>query len=220
MQEVGPTAVSTLTRNMGITSDVPAYASICLGTFDASVYDMVGAYSTFVNHGVWTEPLYLLRIEDKNGNVIYERRPRVKVALNPQTAYVMTNMLKAVVNEGTGRRLRGRYNFTNPIGGKTGTTQNNSDGWFIGITPELVTGVWTGAEDRAIHFASTDQGEGANSALPIFALYMKSVYADGTLKYSKGDFEPPKGGVNVTLDCGAYVQQESGQTEVDEKLGF
>ena len=181
---------------------------------------MVGAYSTFVNHGVWTEPLYLLRIEDKNGNVIYERKPRVKVALNPQTAYVMTNMLQAVVNEGTGRRLRGKYAFTNPIGGKTGTTQNNSDGWFIGITPQLVTGVWTGAEDRAIHFASTDQGEGANSALPIFALYMKSVYADKTLKYSKGDFEVPKGGVNVTLDCGAYTKQQSGQTEVDEKLGF
>ncbi len=220
MNEVGPTAVATLTKNMGITSDVPSYPSISLGTFDASVYDMVGAYSTFVNHGVWTEPLYLLRIEDKNGNVIYERRPKVKVALNPQTAYVMTNMLKAVVTEGTGRRLRGRYNMVNPIGGKTGTTQNNSDGWFIGITPELVTGVWTGAEDRAIHFASTDQGEGANSALPIFALYMKSVYADKTLKYSKGDFELPEGGVNVTLDCDAYVKQQSGQTEVEEKLGF
>lgn len=220
MNEVGATAVSTLTKNMGITSDVPAYPSICLGTFDASVYDMVGAYSTFVNHGVWTEPLYLLRIEDKNGNVIYERKPRVKVALNPQTAYVMTNMLQAVVNEGTGRRLRGKYAFTNPIGGKTGTTQNNSDGWFIGVTPQLVTGVWTGAEDRAIHFASTDEGEGANSALPIFALYMKSVYSDKTLNYSKGNFEVPKGGVNVTLDCGAYTRQQSGQTEVDEKLGF
>ena len=220
MDEVGPTAVSTLTKNMGVTSEVPAYPSICLGTFDASVYDMVGAYSTFVNHGIWTEPLYLLRIEDKNGNVIYERRPRVKVALNPQTAYVMTNMLKAVVTEGTGQRLRWKYSLMNPIGGKTGTTQNNSDGWFIGITPQLVTGVWTGAEDRAIHFASTNQGEGANSALPIFALYMKSVYADKTLSYSKGDFEVPKGGVNVTLDCGAYTQQQSGQTEVEEKLGF
>ena len=220
MREVGATAVATLTKNMGVTSDVPAYPSICLGTFDASVYDMVGAYSTFVNQGVWTEPLYLLRIEDKNGNVIYERKPRVKVALNAQTAYVMTNMLKAVVTDGTGRRLRGKYNMQNPIGGKTGTTQDNSDGWFIGITPQLVTGVWTGAEDRAIHFASTDQGEGANSALPIFGLYMKSVYADKTLSYSKGDFEVPKGGVNVTLDCNAYQKQESGQTEVDEKLGF
>lgn len=220
MKQVGPTAVATLTKRMGITSDVPAVPSICLGTFNASVYDMVGAYSTFVNHGVWTEPLYLLRIEDKNGNIIYERQPNIKVALNPQTAYVMTDMLKAVVSEGTGRRLRFRYNFTNPIGGKTGTTQANSDGWFIGITPQLVTGVWTGAEDRAIHFASTSQGEGANSALPIFALYMKSVYADPSLKYTKGDFEVPKGGINITLDCGAYNQQQSGQTELDQKLGF
>ena len=218
--EVGATAVATLTKNMGISSDVPAFPSISLGSFDASVYDMVGAYSTFVNHGIWTEPLYLLRIEDKNGNVIYERKPQVKVALNPQTAYVMTNMLKAVVTDGTGRRLRGRYNLLNPIGGKTGTTQNNSDGWFIGITPQLVTGVWTGAEDRAIHFASTNDGEGANTALPIFALYMKSVYADKSLQYSKGDFDVPKGGVNVTLDCGAYTKQQSGITEVDEKLGF
>ena len=220
MKQVGATAVSTLIKNMGITSKVPALPSICLGTFDASVYDMTGAYSAFVNQGVWTEPLYLLRVEDKNGNVIYERKPKIKVALNPQTAYVMTNMLKAVVTDGTGRRLRGRYNLDNPIGGKTGTTQNNSDGWFMGITPQLVTGVWTGAEDRAIHFASTDQGEGANSALPIFALFMKSVYADKTLNITKKDFEVPKGGVTITLDCGAYTKQESGTTELDEKLGF
>ena len=220
MKQVGETAVATLIKNMGITSDVPIVPSICLGTFDASVYDMTGAYSAFVNQGVWTEPLYLLRVEDKNGNVIYERKPKIKVALNPQTAYVMTSMLKAVVTDGTGRRLRGRYNLDNPIGGKTGTTQNNSDGWFMGITPQLVTGVWTGAEDRAIHFASTDQGEGANSALPIFALFMKSVYADKTLNITKKDFEVPKGGVTITLDCGAYTKQESGTTELDEKLGF
>lgn len=205
MDMVGPTAVSTLIKKMGITSkDVPAYPSICLGTFDASLYDMVGAYSVFANQGIWTEPIYLTRIEDKNGNILYERKPKVVVALNPQTAYVMTDMLKAVVQEGTGVRLRYKYRLTNPIGGKTGTTQRNSDGWFIGITPQLVTGVWTGAEDRAIHFLSTNQGEGANSALPIFALYMKKVYADPSLKYSKGDFAPPKGGVNITLNCDSY----------------
>lgn len=220
MNQVGATAVSTLTRNMGITSDVPAYPSICLGTFDASVYDMVGAYSVFVNHGIWTEPIYLLRIEDKNGNLIYERRPRVKVVMDEQTAYVMIDMLKAVVNEGTGRRLRWRYNFTNPIGGKTGTTQNNSDGWFMGVTPELATGVWTGAEDRAIHFSSTNFGEGANTALPIFALYMQRVYADPALKYTKGDFPPPKGGVTTILDCSTYSQQQSGESELDKRLGF
>lgn len=214
MKQIGATAVSTLTKRMGITSDVPAYNSICLGTFDASLYDMVGAYSVFVNHGLWTEPIYLLRIEDKDGNVLYERKPKVVVALDQQTAYVMTDMLKEVVKSGTGVRLRYRYKFTNPIGGKTGTTQNNSDGWFIGITPQLVTGVWTGAEDRAIHFLSTNQGEGANSALPVFALYMQKVYADKSLQYTKGDFEPPKEGVKITLNCDAYQKPATADSTV------
>jgi penicillin-binding protein 1A len=221
MKQVGPTAVATLAKKMGITSNIPAYPSICLGTFDASLYDMVGAYSVFVNQGIWKQPVYLLRIEDKNGAVLWEQKPQVRVALDPQTAYVMTDMLKDVVTEGTGLRLRdSRYNLLNPIGGKTGTTQDNSDGWFIGITPQLVTGVWTGAEDRQIHFASLNDGEGANSALPIFALYMKKVYADKSLHYTKGDFTPPKGGVSITLDCNAYNQQQPGQTELDQKLGF
>ncbi len=211
MKQVGATAVSTLIKKMGITSEVPAYPSICLGTFDASVYDMVGAYSAFVNHGIWTEPTYLLRIEDKNGNVLYERKPKVVLALNEQTAYIMTQMLKGVVENGTGSRLRYKYGLSNPIGGKTGTTQNNSDGWFMGITPQLVAGAWTGCEDRAIHFFSTNQGEGANSALPIFGLFMKKVYADPKLHYSKGDFEPPKGELTVTWDCDAYNQQEQSQ---------
>lgn len=212
MKQVGATAVSTLIKKMGITSDVPAYPSICLGTFDASVYDMVGAYAAFVNHGIWTEPTYLLRIEDKNGNVLYERKPKVVFALNEQTAYIMTQMLKGVVENGTGSRLRYKYGLSNPIGGKTGTTQNNSDGWFMGITPQLVAGTWTGCEDRAIHFFSTNQGEGANSALPIFGLFMKKVYADPKLRYSKGDFELPKGDLTVTWDCDAYNKQEQSQT--------
>ena len=209
MREVGATAVSTLIKRLGITSDVPAYPSICLGTFDASLYDMVGAYSVFANHGIWTEPIYLLRIEDRNGLVLYEKKPKIAVALEEQYAYAMTNMLKSVVTEGTGVRLRYKYNLMNPIGGKTGTTQNNSDGWFIGITPQLVTGVWTGCEDRAIHFLSTKQGEGANSALPIFALLMKRVYADPTLKYSKDDFDPPQNGIDITMDCNTYTQKTS-----------
>jgi penicillin-binding protein 1A len=123
----------------------------------------------------------------------------------------MTQMLKGVVENGTGSRLRYKYGLSNPIGGKTGTTQNNSDGWFMGITPQLVAGAWTGCEDRAIHFFSTNQGEGANSALPIFGLFMKKVYADPKLHYSKGDFEPPKGELTVTWDCDAYNQQEQSQ---------
>jgi penicillin-binding protein 1A len=222
MQQVGPTAVATLIKRMGITTPVPPYPSIALGSFEASVYDMTGAYSTFVNHGVWTEPIYLTRIEDKNGNVLYERKPKVVQALNEQTAYVMTYMLKGVVEEGTGVRLRYKYGLNNPIGGKTGTTNDNSDGWFMGITPQLVTGIWTGCEDRAIHFRNTNLGEGANTALPIFALFIKKVYADNSLGIKKGDFSPPKGGSNVTLDCNQYQNQESGKSSsnLDERLGF
>ncbi|HET8830350.1 MAG TPA: transglycosylase domain-containing protein [Pelobium sp.] len=226
MQQVGPTAVATLIKRMGITSDVPPYPSIALGSFEASVYDMVGAYSAFVNHGVWTEPLYLTRIEDKNGNILYERKPKVVQALNEQTAYVMTYMLKGVVEQGTGVRLRYKYGLTNPIGGKTGTTNDNSDGWFMGLTPKLVAGVWTGCEDRAIHFRSTNLGEGANTALPVFALFMKKVYADESLGIKKNiDFAPPKNGATITLDCDQYQDQETQQpnepsVNPDERLGF
>ncbi|HTN19423.1 MAG TPA: transglycosylase domain-containing protein [Pelobium sp.] len=226
MQQVGPTAVATLIKRMGITSDVPPYPSIALGSFEASVYDMVGAYGAFVNHGIWTEPIYLTRIEDKNGNVLYERKPKVVQALNEQTAYVMTYMLKGVVEQGTGVRLRYRYGLTNPIGGKTGTTNDNSDGWFMGLTPQLVAGIWTGCEDRAIHFRSTNLGEGANTALPIFALFMKKVYADASLGIKKNvDFAPPKNGVTITLDCDQYQNQEKQKpsetgANPDERLGF
>jgi penicillin-binding protein 1A len=222
MKEVGPIPVVELIKKMGVKSpNLDPVPSICLGTFDASVYDMTGAYSVFANHGIWTEPTYLLRIEDKNGNVLYEHKPKVIQAMNEQTAYVMTYMLKGVIEEGTGVRLRYKYGLNNPIGGKTGTTQNNSDGWFIGITTQLVTGIWTGCEDRDIHFRSLSLGEGANSALPIFALYMKKVYANSELGIKKNiDFDRPKSGVSITLDCNAYTQQQPGATEVDKKLGF
>jgi penicillin-binding protein 1A len=213
MKQVGPQAVVNVAKKMGIASDIPAYPSICLGTADVSLYEMVGAYSTYANKGVWTEPVYISRIEDKNGNVLYEKIPRKVDALSEQTAYLMLYMLRGVIDKGTGLRLRGpRYRFTNPIAGKTGTTQENSDGWFIGITPDLVSGVWTGAEDRSVHFRSTNLGEGANTALPIWALYMKKVYADATIKISKGDFTPPAGGLDVEIDCDKFKKQSSGAT--------
>ena len=213
MKQVGPQAVVNVAKKMGITSDIPAYPSICLGTADVSLYEMVGAYSTYANKGIWTEPVYISRIEDKNGNVLYEKIPRKVDALSEQTAYLMLYMLRGVIDKGTGLRLRGpRYRFTNPIAGKTGTTQENSDGWFIGITPDLVSGVWTGAEDRSVHFRSTNLGEGANTALPIWALYMKKVYADATLKISKGDFIAPAGGLDVEIDCDKFKKQSSGAT--------
>jgi len=221
MNEVKPIPVMELIKKMGVTSDVPPYPSIALGSFNASVFDMTGAYSVFANHGTWTEPTYILRIEDKNGNVIYTHTPKIVQAMDAQTAYVMTYMLKGVIEDGTGSRLKYKYGLTNPIGGKTGTTQDNSDGWFMGVTPQLVTGVWTGCEDRDIHFRSTHTGEGANSALPVFALFMKKVYANPSLGIKKNvDFDAPKTGLTITLDCSAYKQQQQGTGEVDKKLGF
>ena len=221
INEVGARPVATLTKRMGITSDVPEYPSIALGAYEASLYDMVGAYSAFVNHGVWIEPIYILRVEDKNGMPIYEKAPRVTKVLNSESAYIMVDMLKNVVDAGSGRRLRFRYNFTNPMGGKTGTTNDNADAWFIGITPELVSGVWTGAEDRGISFFSMAEGQGAQAALPVFALYMQKVYADASLKYSKGDFSLPEGGLTRELDCSKYRQFFGEEEEnLDDRLGF
>lgn len=220
MKQVGPTAVVNEIKKMGITSDVPAVPSICLGTFDASIYDMVGAYGVFANKGVWTQPNFITKIEDKNGVVLYESKPIIKVAMNEEVAYVMTRMLRGVVTGGTGSRLSYKYKVNAPIGGKTGTTQNNSDGWFMAITPDLVAGVWTGCEDRAFHFTSTSYGEGANSALPIYAGFMRRVYANPNLKVGKNDFAPPTSGVSIVYDCNQYQQQEQTPIELDKKLGF
>jgi penicillin-binding protein 1A len=220
MNIVGATAVATEIKKMGITTDVPVVPSICLGTFDASIYDMVGAYGAFANKGAWTQPTYILKIEDRNGVVLYDSKPVIKVVMNEEVAYVMTRMLRGVITGGTGWRLAGKYGISAPTGGKTGTTQNNSDGWFMAITPDLVTGVWTGCEDRAFHFTSTRDGEGANSALPIYAGFMKRVYANSSLKMSRADFEPPKNGVSIVYDCNQYQPQETETTELDKKLGF
>ena len=222
INEVGASNVSTLTKRMGITSDVPQYPSIALGAYEASVYDMVGAYSAFVNQGVWIEPIYILRVEDKNGMPIYEKAPKVAKVLNSESAYIMVDMLKSVVDGGSGGRLRWRYNLTPPMGGKTGTTNDNSVAWFIGVTPELVSGVWTGAEDRGISFHSMAAGQGAQAALPIFALYMQKVYADTTLHYSQEDFPLPEGGLTRELDCNQYQQffGDEEEPEIDDRLGF
>ncbi|HLW50930.1 MAG TPA: transglycosylase domain-containing protein [Sphingobacteriaceae bacterium] len=221
INEVGARPVAALTKRMGITSEVPPYPSISLGAYEASVYDMVGAYSAFVNDGVWTEPIYILRIEDKNGTSIFEHAPRVVKVMNSESAYIMVDMLKSVVNNGSAGRLRWRYHLTQPMGGKTGTTNDNSDAWYIGITPHLVSGVWTGAEDRGISFDSMAEGQGAQAALPIFGLFMQKVYADKSLNYDVGDFPLPKGGLTRELDCSKY-EQFMGEEEprVDDRLGF
>ncbi|MBK7856142.1 MAG: transglycosylase domain-containing protein [Bacteroidetes bacterium] len=218
MKQFGPQPMIEIVRKMGITAEIPAVPSICLGTPDVSLLEMVGAYSTFANKGVWTEPIYITRIEDKNGVVLQEFVPKNKEAISEETAYLMLNLMQGVTT-GTGARLRFRYNLTQPIAGKTGTTQNNSDGWFMGITPDLVTGVWTGCEDRSVHFRTTQLGQGANTALPIWALYMKNVWADKELKYSQQNFDAPKEKLSVELDCGKYEQQ-NGNGNFESKSDF
>ena len=214
MKQFGPQAVVDLARKLGIESPLEAVPSLCLGTADISVYEMVGANSTFANQGVWVEPTFITRIEDKNGNVLEEFMPRRVEAISKETAYLTLNLMKGVVDHGTGLRLRFRYGLTAPIAGKTGTTQNNSDGWFMGITPDLVSGVWVGCEDRSAHFRSTDLGQGASMALPIWGLYMKKVYADKSLKISQDDFEKPEGlDLKIELDCTKYNEdKEQGES--------
>ena len=207
IKRVKPGKVVELARKMGVKSEIEPVPAICLGTPSLSVEEMVGATATYANKGIFNKPVYITRIEDKNGNVIETFKRQSNEALSERTAYLMLSLLQGVVKYGTGRRLIYRYHFTYPIAGKTGTTDNNSDGWFMGLTPDLVTGLWVGAEDRSVHFRSTHLGQGANMALPIWALYMKRVYADSTLNISKGDFEKPKD-IGLELDCEKYNKEK------------
>ncbi len=222
MKQVGPEPVIRLIREMGIKDDFDVQPAIALGTVDISVYDMVGSYTTFANKGVFNEPIMITRIEDRNGVVLQEFIPRSNEVMSEEDAYVVLDLLKGVTRGGTGTRLRtgsnyshlnyavtgAPYQFTNPIAGKTGTTQNNSDGWFMGVVPNLITGVWSGCEDRAAHFGSTAYGQGATVALPVWALYMKKLYADEKLQISKSDFEKPENPLSVDLYCNDKASPE------------
>lgn len=220
IKQFGPQAVVDLTRRMGIVSKIDPTPAICLGTPEISVYEMVGANATFANKGTWIEPTYITRIEDKNGKVLYEQVQRSEEVMNEEKSYVMLQLMKGVVQSGTGVRLRYRYKLMQPMAGKTGTTQNNSDGWFMGITPDLVSGCWVGGEDRAVHFDRTDMGQGASMALPIFAKYMQKVYADKTIKISQGDFERPSQAITIEMDCSKYKIDEGAPEHIDEGGGF
>jgi len=206
MKRYSPQAVVQIARKMGLTSDIPAVPSICLGTPDLTLYEMTGAMCCFPNKGVYIEPIFITKIEDKNGNIIESFIPKKNEAFNEQTAFLMLSLMKGVVESGTGARIRYKYKLENPIAGKTGTTQNNSDGWFMGITPNLVTGVWVGCEDRSVHFRTIVLGQGATMALPIWALYMQKVYADKSLNVPMGDFEKPENPLSVEIDCSKYKQ--------------
>jgi len=227
MKQFGPESVVKQARNMGITSPLDAVPSLCLGVADISVYEMVGANATFANKGVWIEPSMFTRIEDKHGNVIVDFIPNTKEALSEESAYVMLELMKGVTSgveynkcrgngSGTGMRLRGTITKDRPyvghhypIAGKTGTTQNNTDGWFMGLTPDLVTGVWVGADERSVRFATTAMGQGANTALPIWGYYMQKVKADPKIKISNGDFERPENPLVIELDCKKYYEMNN-----------
>ena len=217
MDLVGPRPVINLARKMGITSNLPAVPSIALGTPDISLFEMVGAYSTFANQGIYVKPVVITRIEDKNGRALYEVVPETQDVLSQEAAYVTVNLLQGVTKAGSGARLRHAglektsyvyekvitgypYVFENPIAGKTGTTQNQSDGWFMGMVPNLATGVWVGGEDRAIHFKDIAFGQGATMALPIWAVYMKSLYENADLGISVEDFTAPEV-LTIPIEC-------------------
>jgi penicillin-binding protein 1A len=210
MKQFGPAAVVEFSRNVGITSPLDPVPSLCLGSADISLYEMTGAYSTFANKGTWIEPTFITRIEDRNGKVLEEFIPESKEVLSEEKAFLMVNLMEGVVSSGTGVRLRYKYNLNTAIAGKTGTTQNNSDGWFMGITPELVAGAWVGGEDRSVHFDNTSEGQGASMALPIWAYFFQRVYADKTIKISKGAFEKPKRKMMMDLDCSKYEDDSPG----------
>lgn len=210
MERFSPAPVVDLMHKMGVRSFIDPVVSIFLGTSDVKLEEMVGAYGTFANKGVYTRPMYVTRIEDKNGNVISRFTPRIEEVLSEETAYLMLNLLQGVVQTGSGIRLRREpYLLMNQIGGKTGTTQEQSDAWFMGVTPNLVGGVWCGWEDRSIHFESLAEGQGANVALPIFARFLKKVYADPEFGIMETDeFEKPAG-FNIELDCNKVNRQSS-----------
>ena len=188
-----PEQLVKIMRSFGIKGQLDPVVSLCLGPCEVSVEEMVDAYTTYANKGIRTEPLYVTRIEDANGNVIGTFSPKTHEIISETTAYKMIYMLRAVLDHGTGVRTRFKYGITAPMGGKTGTTNNNSDGWFMCFTPSLVSGTWVGGEDRGIHFDNMAQGQGASMALPICALYMQKVLADEDLGYSPEEqFDVPK----------------------------
>jgi penicillin-binding protein 1A len=231
---VGPKSVASIARNAGISSEILEVPAIALGTPDINVYEMVGSYGMFANQGVYVKPVMITRIEDKNGTVLYEYVPETKDVLSKEVSYAMLNLMEGVTEGGSGRRLRTvgenrykpefdeiitgyPYQFKNPIAGKTGTTQNNSDGWFMGMVPNLVTGVWVGGDNRAVHFKTIKYGQGAAMALPIWGIYMKKNYEIKDLGISDEAFEKPSN-ISIRLDCESYFEAAKENADPDDDL--
>lgn len=218
MSQFKPMPMINLMRNMGIRSPMDAVPALILGTPDISLYEMVGAYGTFASEGVYTQPIFVTRIEDKNGNVLSTFNPQKEEAISETTAYLMLDLLKGVINGGTGSRLRFRYKLEGEMGGKTGTTDNHSDGWFMSVHPKLVGGVWVGGEERSIHFDRLSLGQGANMALPIYGLFLRKIYDDARLGIGPSGFPRPDKPVPGTKECDDFGRDSNrSQPETEEK---
>ncbi|WMN12422.1 transglycosylase domain-containing protein [Marivirga salinae] len=219
MQKVGPQTVVDYAKRLGVESPLQAVPSLCLGTSDVSIYELIGAYSTFVNEGFYTKPFYIERIEDKNGKVLKQFVPKTGEALSSETAYAMLHMLKGSteISGGTALGLDRELREDNEIGAKTGTTQNYSDGWFVGVTKDLAAGVWVGGDERSIHFRNIGLGQGARMAMPIWEKFMKKVYEDESLPVSKGAFKKPSN-LSIELDCEEYRMQQGNVTDSTEQI--
>ena len=215
MSKLSPYQLVRLIHSFGVKNkQIDPVVSLCLGPCEISVGEMVSAYTAFANKGIRTAPLFVSRIEDNEGNILADFTPHMEEVISEESVYKMLIMLRAVINEGTGGRVRRVYNITADMGGKTGTTNNNSDGWFMGFTPTLVSGAWVGGEERDIHFDNMTDGQGAAMALPIWGLYMQKVFADKSLGYSQEDeFEIPEGfdpckDILMTEDAPAMEENE------------
>jgi penicillin-binding protein 1A len=210
MSHFSPYSFVRMLHSFGLNGQIDPVVSLCVGTCDATVAEMVSAYTSFANRGIRVRPLLVTRIEDNNGNVLAHFSPQMSEVFSETTSYKMLSMLRAVIDGGTGGRIRWKFGLTGQMGGKTGTTQNNSDGWFMGVTPRLVGGCWVGGEERDIHFDFTSEGQGANMALPIWAIFMKKVYGNPALGYSQSDyFEVPQ---DETYTCtGSTGETEDNQ---------
>ena len=216
MSRLGPGALVRMVHRMGVPDHLDEVYSLCVGAAEVEIFNMVAAFNTYPSGGVYVHPQYVTRIEDSNGNVITDCTTRKRDALSPATAFLMVNLMEAVVNEGTGSRLRSVYGLKGEIAGKTGTTNEQSDGWFIGYTPKLTAGVWVGAEDRQVHFESLALGGGSNMALPIWGLFMQKVYKDPTIPIGKDDHFVPPLGWNMSFSCnGSLDDMTSGNESRD-----
>ena len=232
MKQLGPSPMVKQMHQMGINSHVDEVYAICVGSAEIPVFEMVAAYNTFPSQGAYPSPIYVTRIEDNDGRIIEEFSNTKREAISPEIAYTMVNMMRGVVDGGTGNRLRSVYGLTGEIAGKTGTTNDNSDGWFIGYTPQVTAGAWVGGEDRYEHFSSTSLGQGASAALPIWGIWMKKCLADPTLHISSAASFPAPAGETLSFDCethgmfiggtddGFYGEDESAASSVNEEEDY